>query len=61
MCSNMDGPRDYPTKICMVDYHTVIFLALSQKEKDISFDITYMWNLFKNDIKQTVYKTERNS
>ena len=57
----MDGPRDYPTKICMVDYHTVIFLALSQKEKDISFDITYMWNLFKNDIKQTVYKTERNS
>ena len=43
--------RDYHTKICTLDYHTIIFLALSQKEKDMPFDITYMRNLLKNDRK----------
>ena len=33
-CSNMDGPRDYQTK-----------WSNSDREKQISCDITYMWNL----------------
>ena len=36
ICSNMDGPRDYHTK--------------SDRERQISYDITHMWNLtFKKD------------
>ena len=36
ICSNMDGPRDYHTK-----------LSKSDRERQISYDITYMWNLRK--------------
>ena len=32
ICSNMDGPRDYHTK-------------RSDRERQISYDISYMWNL----------------
>ena len=34
ICSNMDGPRDYHTK-----------WNKSERERQISYDITYMWNL----------------
>ena len=33
ICSNMNGPRDYHTK-----------WSKSDREREISFDITYMWN-----------------
>ena len=33
-CSNMDGSRDYHTK-----------WSKSHRERQISYDITYMWNL----------------
>ena len=46
ICSNMDGPRDYHTK--------------SDREIQISYDITYMWNL-KNDTNELIYKTETDS
>ena len=46
ICSNMDGPRDYPTK-----------WSKSDRERQISYDITYMWNL-KNDANELIYKTE---
>ena len=36
LCSNMDGPRDYHTKWSKPD-----------KERKISYDIAYMWNLKK--------------
>ena len=36
ICSNMDGPRDYHTK-----------WGKSDKERQISYDINYMWNLKK--------------
>ena len=32
-CSNMDGPRDYHTK-----------RGKPEKERQILYDITYMWN-----------------
>ena len=31
ICSNVDGPRDYHTK--------------SERETQIPYDVTYMWNL----------------
>ena len=36
ICSNMDRPRDYYTK-----------WSKSDRERQISYDITYMWNLKK--------------
>ena len=36
ICSNTDGPRDYQTK-----------WIKSDRERQISYDITYMWNLKK--------------
>ena len=36
ICNNMDGPRDYHTK-----------WSKSERERQISYDITYMWNLEK--------------
>ena len=41
--SNIDVPRDYRTK-------------LSKSERQISYDITYMWNL-KYDTNELIYKT----
>ena len=45
----MDGPRDYHTK-----------WSKSDRERQISYDITYMWNLKKkkNDTNELIYKTE---
>ena len=42
----MDGPRDDPTK--------------SHRERQISYDITYMWNL-KTDTNEHINKTETDS
>ena len=50
ICSNMDGPRDYHIK-----------WSKSDRERQISYDITYMWNLKKHDINEFIYKTEIDS
>ena len=49
ICSNMDGPRDYDTK-----------QSKSERERQIPYDITYMWNL-KYDRNEHIYKTETDS
>ena len=41
----MDGPRDYHTK-----------LSKSEGERQISYDITYMWSL-KYGINELIHKT----
>ena len=46
MCSNIDGPRDYHTK-----------WNKSDGERQISYAITYMWNL-KYDTNELIYETE---
>ena len=46
ICSNMHGPRDYHTK-----------WILSDRRRQISYDITYIWNL-KNDTDELFYKIE---
>ena len=45
ICSNMDSPRDYHSK-----------QSKSDRERQILYDITYMWNL-KNNTKESRYKT----
>ena len=47
--SHMDGPRDYHTK-----------WSKSDRERQTSYDITYMWNL-KYDTNELIYKTESDS
>ena len=46
ICSNMDGPRDDHTKE-----------SKSERERQIPYGITYMWNL-KYDTNKHVYETE---
>ena len=48
ICSNMDGPRDCYTK-----------WSKSDSERQIPYDITYMWNLKKWH--ELIYKTETDS
>ena len=52
ICNNMDGPRDSHTK-----------WSKSDRERQISYDITHMWNLIflKNDTNELIYKTETDS
>ena len=45
----MDGPRDYHTK-----------RSKSERERQISYDITYMWTL-KYDTNEHIYETETDS
>ena len=48
ICSNMDGPRDYHAK-----------WSKSDRERQISYDITHMWNIIKEkDKNELTYKTE---
>ena len=50
ICGNMVRPRDYRTK-----------WSKSDRERQMSYDITYMWNLKKNDTNELIYKTETDS
>ena len=47
ICSNMDGPRGYHTK-----------WSKSDRERQISHDITYMWNL-KTRIQMNLFTKEK--
>ena len=48
ICINMDGPRD-----CHTEW------SKSDTERQISYDITYMWNLKKKKgTNELIYKTE---
>ena len=44
----MDGPR-----YCHIE------LSKSDREREISYDIIYMWNLKRNGINELIYKPER--
>ena len=46
----MDGPRDYHTK-----------QSNSDRGRQISYDIPYIWNLKKIDTDELIYKTEIDS
>ena len=50
ICSNMGGPIDYHTK-----------WSKSDRERQISYDITYIWSLKKNDTNELIYKAESDS
>ena len=46
ICSNLDGPRDYHTK-----------WSKSDRERQILYDITYMW-ILKTNTNESIYKTD---
>ena len=46
----MDRPKDCHTE-----------RSKSDREREISYDITYMWNLKRNDTDDLIYKTETDS
>ena len=46
ICSNMDATRDYHTK-----------WSKSERERQIPYDITYMWNL-KYNTNEPIFETE---
>ena len=48
ICSNMNGPTDYQTK-----------WSKSDRERQMSYDITYLYDLLKSDTNELIYKTER--
>ena len=48
-CSNMDKPRNYHSK-----------WSKSERERQIPYDITYMWNL-KYDVNELIHETETDS
>ena len=48
ICSNIDGPRD-----CHTEW------SKSDTERQVSYDIAYMWNLKKKEgTNELIYKTE---
>ena len=44
-----------------MDLITVILSEVSQTEKEILYDIAYIWNLKRNDTNELIYKTETDS
>ena len=43
----MQGPKDYHTR-----------WSKSEREIQMLYDITYLWNIHKNDANEIIYKTE---
>ena len=41
-----------------MELEIITLSEISQTEKEISYDITYMWNLKKKDTNELIYKTE---
>ena len=50
ICSNMDGPRE-----CHTEW------SKSDREGEILYNISYMWNLKRNDTNELTYKAEEDS
>ena len=48
-----------PLAATWMDLEIIIMSEVSQIQ--ISYDITYMWNLIKNDTEELIYKIETNS
>ena len=43
------------------DPDSVILSEVSQTEREVLYDIPYLWNLKRNDTNELTYKTERDS
>ena len=44
-----------------MDLEIIIQSEVKVKQRQISYDIAYMWNLIKNDTNELIYKTEIDS
>ena len=49
-----------PLAATWMDLEIIILSEVSGRERQISYDMTYMWNL-KNDMNESMYKTETDS
>ena len=47
-----------PFAVVWIDTEIIILSEVSQKKKQIPYDITYIWNI-KYDINELIYKTEK--
>ena len=45
-----------PFATTYMNLEAVILIEVDQTERQMSYDITYMWNLKKNDKKELIYK-----
>ena len=50
-----------PFTATWMDLENVILSAGSQTEREVLYDIPYLWNLKRNDTNELTYKTERDS
>ena len=50
-----------PLAATWMNLEIIILSEVSQMEKDISYNITYMWNLKENDTNELIYKREADS
>ena len=52
--------KELMNTICsnMMNLEIVILCEVSHTEKEIPFDIAYMWNLKRSDTNELIYKTE---
>ena len=48
-----------PFTAMWMDLGSVILSEVRQRRRQISYDITYMWNLKRNDTNEFKYKTEK--
>ena len=45
-----------PFETTYMNLEAIILIEVNQTERQMSYDITYMWNLKKNDKKKLIYK-----
>ena len=59
-CYNKEKNEIMPLEATWMDLEITILSEVNQKERQISYDITYMWTL-KRDINEVIYETETDS
>ena len=59
-CSAIRKSEIMPFAVTSMDLEIIILSEVSQTERQIPYDITYMWNL-KYDTNKLIYKTETDS
>ena len=58
--STIKKKETVPLAATWMDLEIIILSEVSGRERQISYDMTYMWNL-KNDMNESMYKTETDS
>ena len=51
----------FPLTLSLGNIDTILIEVKSDHEREISYDIAYMWNLKRNDTDELTYETEMDS